>query len=224
MFEPWIGPHYKSDGGLFAGTRVLVLGESHYARKAEEIGTAPDGFTDEIVRWFGLAAHNNPFFRNTVRAALGLPPGPIWKQHSAHFWNSIAFYNYVPVLVDGRAHAVGGNARRPENWMFEAGAEPFLKILDRLEPEAVIVCGLTLWDWAAPHLDGFEGKPRDVIFYDDGRSVFSRIHHPSYQKFDAKYWYPRLHRLVEMTVEPRKRGTKICWDKSMADTEKDADI
>ena len=213
MFDPWEGPYYRTDEGLFASTRVLVLGESHYARKALEVGTTPDGFTGDVVRWFGLGARESLFFRNTVRAVLGLPTGEAWKGHSPSFWNSVAFYNYVPVLVDGRPKADGGNERRPEDWMFKAGAEPFKTILDRLEPQAVIVCGLTLWEWVAPQLDAFEGKPRDVIFYDDGRSVFARIHHPSYRKFDADHWNGRLHRLIEKTAEPRERGAKVMWSK-----------
>lgn len=211
MFEPWIGSKYEADDGMLAGCRLLVLGESHYAKHASEIGTTPAGFTSDVVRWFMQEGHFNLFFYSLAQAALGLPRSRKWQPELAMFWDSVAFYNYVPVLVDGRPSAIGGNNRRPEASMFAAGAGPFREVQARLKPDAVIVCGLELWQWVAPNLDGFSGPQRDVIFYDDGQSVFARVYHPSYRNFKTEYWYPRIHSLVERAAQPRQRGEKVFW-------------
>jgi len=189
----------------------MVVGESHYTTDAVAVGTGSLGFTAEVVRWFVHGRRYNRFFANFTKAALGA-----FRQEDVEaFWDSVIFYNYVPVLVDGRSHAKGGMNRRPTDAMFKAGAAPFREVLSRYEPQAVIVCGLTLWSWLAPNLDGFEGPARDVVFYDDGRSVFTRMHHPSYRKFDPAYWMPRIRTLVEMSAAPRERGSKIAWQQEL---------
>ncbi len=131
------------------------------------------------------------------------------------FWQSVVFYSYVPVYADGRAKSQRGAERRPTDEMFEAGGEPFRRVLAEPKPEAVVVCGLALWAWVAPHLncfkDGLTGKPRDVILYDDGRTVFARVHHPSYVNFNPAYWCPRIQRLFDLTKEPRECGRRILW-------------
>jgi hypothetical protein len=210
LFTPWVGSKYRNDN-YFGSARVLLVGESHYDQNPETIGTTPADFTTTMMQRYPLSGAYNPFFCNVMRAVMGLEKSDPWKPAADHFWNSLAFYNYVPVVVDGRVHSEGGSERRPDERMFRAGAKPFRQVLARLEPQAVIVCGLELWDWLAPNLDGFDGPPRDVIFYDDGRSVFTRIHHPSYRRFDPFHWHMRIKCLLEMTADPRQSGRKVTW-------------
>ena len=56
-----------------------------------------------------------------------------------------------------------------------------------------------------------EGPPRDVIYYDDGRSVFAHIRHPSSPQFRQKEWPARVHGLIERSVQPRTLGQKTLW-------------
>ena len=209
MFVPWRGENYENNTLL--GCRLLVLGESRYTDKATDIGTSPEDFTCDVVRYFPLGGRYNKFFSTIQSTILGHDEGRDWRKYADAFWNSVAFVNYVPVLVDGRSAAEGGNERRPQQSMFAAGAETFKKNLVALEPDAVVVCGLETWGWVAPQLDGFTGAPRDVVFYDDGRSIFSRIHHPSYRGFDRQKWHIRTRALIEKTAEPHERGRRAMW-------------
>lgn len=204
MFDIWRGNDYGTDRSLFGTRKILILGESHYTKTLKDVGTTPPGFTSDVVRWFPLGKRHNPFFSNVMRAMLGLQKTDPWRSQADAFWHSVAFYNYVPVLVDG-------TDRRPQDSMFEAGSAPFKTALAELAPDAVVLCGLTLWNWVAPNLDGFTGPPGDVIFYDDGKALYARIHHPSYRKFDPAYWHRRLQTLVEMTAQPRARGKSVMW-------------
>lgn len=211
LFDFWRGDNYYTGRGLFGAKKILILGESHYTKTLKDVGTTQPGFTSGIVRSYPLGKRHNPFFNNLTRAMLGLQKTDPWRPQSDAFWHSVAFYNYVPVFVDGRPESIGGNDRRPQDSMFEAGSAPFKTVLAELAPDAVVVCGLTLWNWVAPNLDGFTGPPGDVIFYDDGKTLYSRIHHPSYRKFDPAYWHHRLQTLIEMTAQPRVRGKSVVW-------------
>ena len=210
MFEPWVGKRYGEPGNM-AGCRLLILGESHYTRNPAEVGTTPPGFTTGVVE--GLAIHGrHQFFGKLHEIVVGTPRRGHTAADKEAFWSAVAFYNWVPVLCDGRPVAEGGAQRRPTPEMFRAGAQPFADVMARLEPEAVIVCGLELWETVAPTLPGFGPNPdRDVVYYDDGRAVFARIEHPSYPGFKPAYWYPRIHHLIELTAEPRRAGAKTMW-------------
>jgi hypothetical protein len=193
------------------GCRLLILGESHYTRDLAEVGTTPDGFTTEVVEHFAIR-NRHQFFGKLHEIVVGTPRRAHTAGEKEAFWSTVAFYNWVPVLCDGRPLAAGGAQRRPTPEMFRAGAQPFADVLNELEPDAVIVCGIELWDTVAPTLPGFGPKPdRDVVYYYDGRTVFARIEHPSYPNFKPAYWYPRIHRLIELTAEPRQVGTKVMW-------------
>lgn len=211
MFDPWEGPAYRQTDNIFGGRRLLVLGESHYTSKPEEVGTSWPDYTQWCVRKFPINGESNPFYDNVARIfSDGYRQNGV-AEHRRLIWNSVAYFNFVPVCADGRSIADGGTGRRPTAKMFEEGANSFLPIIRKLDPEAVIVCGLQTWDWAAPKLDGFSGKPRDVIYYDDGFQLFSRIHHPSYQKFKPDYWTKRIDYLLEHSQIPRQRGAKVVW-------------
>ncbi|ALN75748.1 hypothetical protein M673_23640 (plasmid) [Aureimonas sp. AU20] len=211
MFEPWIG---KSFGvpNVVGGCRLLILGESHYTKDLSKVGCTPAGFTSDVVEGLGIHGRH-AFFGKLHEIVTGLRRGDQSPEDKIAFWNSVAFYNYVPVLVDGRDTKEGGAGRRPTDAMFKAGAESFQSIRREINPDAVIVCGLTLWDYLAPTLNQFEGPPRDVIYYDDGDTLYARIQHPSWAGFTTDKWYYRIHRLIEMTAEPRQAGRREVWTK-----------
>lgn len=211
MFEPWEGPAYRQADNIFGGRRLLVLGESHYTNKPEEVGSSWPDYTQWCVRRFPINGESNPFYDNVARILIDVSQQTEFAQHRRRVWNSIAYFNFVPVCIDGRSRSEGGNGRRPTKGMFQQGSKSFLPVIRNLDPEAIIVCGLETWDWVAHELDGFLGKPRDVIYYDDGRYLFSRIHHPSYQKFKPEYWVDRIEYLIERSQMPRQRGAKVVW-------------
>ncbi|MDQ0324599.1 hypothetical protein J2R99_000448 [Rhodopseudomonas julia] len=209
MFEPWVGEKYSHESG-FAGGRLLILGESHYSKRVEEIGETPEKFTENVVRYFGIERRHN-FFGKVQEVVTGVPRKQQTAADKKVFWNAVAFYNWVPTIVDGRPVSEGGARRRPTDDMFRAGGAPFQVIRRRLEPRAVIVCGLTLWDHVAPTLDSFGHADRDVIFYDDGNCMYARISHPSTPRFDTRKWCRRVGHLLELSAQPRQLGRKIRW-------------
>lgn len=207
MFEPWIGPNYGSSE-FFGLKRVLVLGESHYTHKPEEVGSSPPGLTRYVVETYGLTNTYATFFDRLADALSG-GFGGVGASTKRQVWEAVAFFNYVPMLVDGRSGANGGDERRPRAEMFEAGAASFRKHYADLEPEAVVVCGLETWHWLAPHLDGFGPADRDVVYYDDGRAIFARIHHPSYRLFDPGKWNRRTRQLIKYAADPHQCGRRV---------------
>ncbi|WP_427024703.1 hypothetical protein ACP4J4_01690 [Aureimonas ureilytica] len=210
MFEPWIGENYGKAGDAIGGRRLMILGESHYTETEQDVGTSPAGFTSRTVRSLGIEGRHLFFARLQEIVTERKPEDQTAAEKSA-FWKSVAFYNYVPVLADGRPVAEGGAARRPTQEMFRAGAEPFHITKRCVQPHAIIVCGIELWNWLAPNLEGYQGPARDIIFYDDGEVMYARTHHPSWRFFKPSKWYPRTRKLLELSGEPRELGRKVLW-------------
>jgi hypothetical protein len=210
-FRPWIGPAYRNPTPTTRGRRLLVLGESHYSEDGALIGQTPVGFTRDTVAHFPLAGRSQRFFDMLPRTIMDETEGRSWPDRIGLFWNSVAFFNFVPLIVDGRSADAGGANRTPEDWMFKAGTEVLAPLLDELRPEAVIVCGVRLWGYVVPHLEGFSGWARDMDGFDDGRAVFGKIHHPSAPGFSPARWSPCVSTLLEMAGEPRVQGHRWTW-------------
>ena len=189
---------------------MLILGESHYTGNPEEVGTTPLGFTSGVVDLLALQKRHQ-FFGKLQEVVTGKPRRLQTSDDRRGFWRSVAFYNFVPVLIDGRPVSAGGARRRPTATQFQQGIEPFHSIRNELKPTAVIVCGLETWSVLAPSLDGFEGPERDVIYYDDGTAVYARTQHPSWPGFDTEKWYARIAGLIELSAQERQLGWKQTW-------------
>lgn len=210
MFEPWIGSRYgKADSVL--ETRLLILGESHYSKDPKIIGTSPSDFTISVVEHFAIK-RRHPFFGLLQQIVTGMPKERLTRDQKDTFWHSVAFANYVPVVVDGRPFGLGGAARRPTPAEFEKGAAHISTILSECKPDAVIVCGLALWEFLGPNLAGFGNPDRETIYFDDGNAIFARIHHPSWPKFNAPKWQTRAHYLLSLAAEERRPGRRITWN------------
>lgn len=210
-FQPSVGREFAKTQNNISGIKLLVLGESHYSKDRTFIGTCEPGFTRQVVQDHPISGKSQRFFDNVARAALWKDGQPLTRDEIRAFWDSILFCNYVPVVVDGNSRQKGGQAKRPTLAQFKAGADPFRRVQQEYQPSAVLVCGLELWEQMAVDLNGFEEPARDVIFYDDGRSLFAQIHHPSYVRFQPRYWKPRIDFLLEQAREPRVRGRKMLW-------------
>ncbi len=210
MFEPWIGSNFGSPDHPVGRHRLMILGESHYSTDPSLIGTAPKSFTSEVVRSLAIES-GYPFFGKLRAAVVGGTAGSGSFAERASFWSGVVFYNYVPVIVDGRPLEVGGTARRPTTEMFKAGAGAFRVVQHDLKPAAIIVCGLELWSHVAATLAGIKQPTRDVVFFDDGNSVFSRIHHPSWRGFKLAQWQTRVQHLLRLAATPRQTGNCVLW-------------
>ncbi|PZR95162.1 MAG: hypothetical protein DI537_05100 [Stutzerimonas stutzeri] len=78
-------------------------------------------------------------FDNIASAIAGQPKSQLGRAGVNAIWNQIAFYNYVPVVA---AHTPGVS---PSEQHFAMGAQPFDRLIETLEPLAIIVCGYRLW-------------------------------------------------------------------------------
>lgn len=173
MFKPWVGPTYGEPSNFLGGVRLLVLGESHYCNEneLEKVGTCDPGFTQMVVNMHAFK-RGAPFFTKLTQVVAGQTWGEIETVRS--LWNSIAFYNYVPVFVATRPQV------RPKDEMFRAGREPFQDVLRDLEPEAILVTGYELWNWLIWGLPEGKGtKPWTMPFHEIGTATAGRMKHCS---------------------------------------------
>ena len=134
VFKPWIGSNFESSK---LGSRVLVVGESHYG----EEGSEHDGFTADVVKACGQT-DRLPFFTKIAKTLLNYDSSNyLDDQERADIWEQVAFYNYIQKFV-------GDTARiRPTNEMWEAAEHPFLEVVQSLKPEVIIVLGKTLAEY-----------------------------------------------------------------------------
>ena len=205
MFEPWLGEKYSDESNVLGGRRLVILGESHYSKKPEEIGQTPEGFTPNVIRWLAIRKRH-AYFGKLQEIVTREPRRSHSSEGKSAFWNAVAFYNYVPVMVDGRSWAEGGSRRRPSHEMFEAGAAPFKIIRKRLEGEVILVTGLELWGYVWRHLGMPTTGTKSAVIVDDGQAVFTWIRHPSWPGFKPAAYYDQIQTAMDMASEPRERG------------------
>lgn len=181
-FNPWIGEKYYTSG--FLGKRILIIGESFYCSEEEAIAT----LTDKIVTDY-LAIRNGEFRKNNggwIKTYLKFERSLIGKEstpeESQETWNSIAFYNYLQVLMSG--------ARESGSIIDYKNAEiAFFEVINELQPDLIIVWGVgklfnnlpeDRWTW---------GKPFDVDGWDINNGYYQlnngkqtrciAVYHPS---------------------------------------------
>jgi hypothetical protein len=148
-FYPRVGSRYQRSR---FGKRILLVGESHYGQngswKAEYTGR-------RLTRWAVKYNCKN------VNSIFGRTALLFKEQPSLEFWNEVAFYNFVQFLVPTSKH-------RPSKEMFQQSREPFLELLEQIQPDGVLSLGKT--QWIEMPWDQYEACP--VKFYDgDGNRI-----------------------------------------------------
>jgi hypothetical protein len=164
IFQPWIGNLYKANNRF--GTRILVLGESHYGDESETKQTV----TTEVVRRLAQD-ERHPFFTKVSKVLLGCYENT-WlnDEERAEVWEHVAFYNYIQGFVSTDARV------RPTAEMWKNSREPFFQIVRELHPQLILVLGIELGRNIPPVNGGIE---------------VCVIQHPStgfsYKKWNAKF-------------------------------------
>ena len=201
MFQPWIGDKYAEPGNGFGGKRVLVVGESHHAEEHAPGSVVPD-MTREVMRIYASGKRER-WMRTLDNVAWAVSGKSRWEleregnRGEFRVWKSMAFYNYVPVVLAGSARS-----HRPSNDQFRSGTEPFERVLLDLKPDVLIVCGYGLFPWVVRnHYPDFTGDPwRFVGEWADfprGRPIRAvRMIHPS-TAFSPKRWHPVIRRALD---------------------------
>jgi hypothetical protein len=162
VFEPWIGSRFTQANRF--GTRVLVLGESHYGPESETRSTV----TTEVVR--KLAQNERHAFFTKISKVLLELDGKTWLDNNSRseVWEHIAFYNYIQGFVGTESRV------RPSPELWNAAQVPFFQVLEKLTPQVILVLGKEL----SQHLPTILGKVE-----------VCRIQHPS-TGFSYAKWNP----------------------------------
>ena len=179
FFEPWKGSEYER-----SRPRLLLLGESHYG----EIATDPEA-TRFLTGAYASNEWNHRFWTGIMQVVAGAPKDQIDR---SVFWSDVSLYNYV----QGSAGPIAGRA--PPRDLWHSSEEAFFRVLERLQPDRVLVLSRRLWrnmsgrGAAGPHLE-LDGATHDTWIYDyeGGSAIASWIPHPSY----GLSW-PRWHPVV----------------------------
>lgn len=213
MFRPYVGEDWGNPANAIGGLRLMVLGESHYSNH-HEVGSVVPDMTEWIVREYldGVAQASVKRFCTVVAdvrrpvAKVGAAPRDIWR--------SLAFYNYVPVvLADGPRK----QPPTPEQWA--AGRDPFFHVIRSCEVEAALVLGRRLWDsMEASHeppekfkVGEAERWMRRYYLHNSAerspyRALAANIPHPTGSfGFSARRWGGVARHLRDRVIEERQR-------------------
>lgn len=121
----------------------MILGEAHYDQNIPVGANIPSGYTRGVVEWYltgGFKQKQRETFFNRVERLVSrrLDRGLSDAEKTA-FWNSVVFYNYIPVIA---ATKVG---ERPQEAFWHGRApEQFYEIAKQREVEIILVCGTQL--------------------------------------------------------------------------------
>lgn len=182
-YIPWIGEYYEAG---FNGTKILVIGDSHYGKAPGE----ERNFTRDVLQMHLSGEQRISFFTNIARAITG-EPNDILDQDA--FWKSLSFYNYVQEAVE--------EARvRPSTKQGIEAQKAFEEIINRLQPDKILMLGNFVWDMTPSN--GHEGKPIQVKDSDKTMATWyyptksgkviptGKLEHPSSGGFSGDSWHP----------------------------------
>ena len=133
VFKPWVGSNYTTNK---FGARILVLGESHYGSPEDEY----EDYTIDVVKMWGQE-NRLAFFTKIAKTLLNYDSSDYLNEHERYaLWENVSFYNYVQAIV-------GEGARiRPTGEMWQKSEVAFKEVIERLDPQIIIVFGKELAD------------------------------------------------------------------------------
>ena len=186
-FQPFVGKDY-ANGGIF-GKRIMVLGESHYI--TDDSGSP--SFTNEIVDWHldPKKPRSNPFLRTFVKFERTLIGEDAGQEERVEIWNSLLFYNYLQVPMGGPREAGTFDD-------YQQAAAPFYEVIERYQPEHIIVWGYRLWDhlprerWEDGESIVVNGTSVPTGYYTmtNGKKVkVLAMYHPSSPAYEKAFWH-----------------------------------
>ena len=194
FFQPWVGCNYNS-GGIF-GKRIMVLGESHYCGEGcKDCGNTTHSecrhFTAEVIRsYLDPNAEREGWMSTYLKFERSLVNHETASEESVRIWNSLLFYNYLQVAMQGPRQA--GTQEQ-----YKSAAEPFFSVMNQYQPELLIVWGVRLWhnlpsarweEGPSMVIDGIEVS-NGYYKLGNGRKVRAIcVYHPS-SGYSWDYWY-----------------------------------
>ncbi|WCP83299.1 hypothetical protein PQE20_17930 [Vibrio harveyi] len=132
-FKPWIGSNYATNR---FGARILILGESHYGSQEDEY----EDYTIDVVKMWGQE-NRLAFFTKIAKTVLNYDSSYFLTDHERYaLWENVSFYNYVQAIVGEEARI------RPLSEMWNQSEAAFQEVIERLDPQIIIVLGKELAD------------------------------------------------------------------------------
>lgn len=189
-----MGSEYLS-GGMF-GKRIMVLGDSHYCD--EECSACGRDFNCEcnqfttrtLLKYLDPGTPRDGWMSTYLKFERSLVNHETTPIESRRIWNSLLFYNYLQVAMQTprQAGTVG---------QYQAAAAPFFSVMDKYQPDLLIVWGVRLWDnlpsdkWQDGTEMKVDGYPVSNGYYrlTNGKLVRAIcVYHPSVG-YSWDYWY-----------------------------------
>ena len=182
-FLPFVGKDYKN-GGMF-GKRIMVLGDSHY-------GSVPDAniTRDVMAQYLDADCEREGWMNTFLKFERSLVNRESTASDSQRIWQSLLFYNYLQVLLDGPREAGTDQEYRDS-------AAAFFQVMEQYQPDLLIVWGKRLWQklpydsWTECDGVSVEGYVIDNGFYTlrNGHRVRALcVYHPSVG-YSWDYWH-----------------------------------
>ena len=136
QFDPWVGDHYCQ--GYAGGPRLLILGESHYDKNSD---TAPSerNFTQRLTHAYMKGCWKHAFWTNIMQVVMGCHYTEITTAQKEAFWQSVALYNYIQVMLER-------SGRHPPQCAWWASRPAFEAVLEALRPHALLILGVRTWN------------------------------------------------------------------------------
>ncbi len=202
FFAPWIGSNYVT-GGIF-NKKILVVGESHYCGGCDFCGLTYNDHCEDLTTTKCISNYLDSEYprENWTKTFLKFERSLVNKvtthDDSVEIWNSVAFFNFLQVaMTESR------KAGSPDD--YKLGAEAFLEIINKLEPELIIVWGVTRMYNNLPSEGWMDG---DSIII-DGYKVLNgfyklksshvcrtiNVYHPSVG-YDWTWWYDVIQKFM----------------------------
>ena len=203
FFQPFVGKDYVN-GGIF-GKRIMILGESHYCDEScTDCGDCQlhrecMNFTQQVLDDY---LNENKERQNWMRTFLKFERSLVGEETNQamrlKIWNSVIFFNYLQV-------AMGGPREAGTSAQYKQAANAFFEVIDKYEPECIIVWGKRLWNnmpnerWQDGDdivVDGYHAATGYYLLRNGKRVKVVAVYHPS-GGYSWSYWYRVIKRLLE---------------------------
>lgn len=185
--HPWVGIHFTSP--LHFAYKTIILGESNF--------TTPEKFVPSLVQ---DCVRDDCSSDSQIRDTTGfcrfstkirrIVFGRDEKVGPEHFWQDVAFYNFVQFLVGDQARV------RPTFEMWEQSVPAFIEIIKELKPSRVFVLGKANWQNLLIHIENEVIDDYSAYLRVSDMNIFAGyVNHPS-SSLSYQTWHPVARRIL----------------------------
>ncbi len=192
-FLPWVGSNYAKG---INGNKIMILGESHYC---ESIDDATENMTHTIIEdLYDEASEHEPYKNTYTKFERAIVGHNLSFAEKKNLWNSVMFYNFVQ-------KPMSGPRVRPSSSDFSESSDFFMEVLDKYQPDFVLVWGNDLYNnlprkgYQLDDLEIDNGDSFEVWCYElnSGHRVkVLKTTHPS-AAFQPDYWHKVIKEFIK---------------------------